>query len=148
MEEEYERSKEKQLIEDIELLKKQYIDEKLSINYAKSSHLWMINLYSSKLPEKICLLKDEVDEFNGYMENFDCNFPNKIIIKITVIYIGKDQYDEELIFSNKNGSAEYEEFVKDLGHHICKEGIKNITSTNPGIFYYSTPINSIFQLGN
>ena len=53
-----------------------------------------------------------------------------------------------VIFSNKNGSAEYEEFVKDLGHHICKEGIKNITSTNPGIFYYSTPINSIFQLGN
>lgn len=40
-------------------------------------------------------------------------------IKLAIVYVGPGQEDEQSIFRNERGSAEYEEFVSTLGWEVC-----------------------------
>ena len=40
------------------------------------------------------------------------------LFKAAVIYVGKNQEDENAVLNNSRGSAEYDEFVKSLGWKV------------------------------
>ena len=105
-------------------------------------HVGLQNLIAERGKERKASVLESSEQLMRDLRHLD-SMPTREPIKIAVVYVGPNQFDEDAIFSNSKGSDAYQKFVGTLGEEVnmsTHTGFRGGLDQKRGyVTYYSSP---------
>ena len=112
-----------------------------SLNYFQSwaflKHTNALNLEMMEQP-KLKLLDNSSEEFRILIRRLDTNCSPRMSIRVGVIYVRSEQYDQHSILSNTEGSEQYEQLLQYIGKPLHNNNFHKSLIGQPDILYHAT----------
>ena len=122
--ERYKARRQKELKEEIKALNEPYKNKELSL-----SHVYTFLMHAGILNRpNVTLLDETAKTFDILIKSLDKDYSLHSSIKIGVIYVKRNQFDQKSILHNEEGSVTYEKLIGLLGKPLEKDLIEGQSS--------------------
>lgn len=111
-------------------------------SWAFFKHVSALNLGAMEV-SKLKLLRGWSNEFRASIKFIDNECSPRMSVKVGVIYVKKEQYDQRSILSNTAGSTKYEQLLQTLGKPLKRRRYHKPLALQPDILYHATAIHEL-----
>eukprot|EP00826_Nyctotherus_ovalis_P036327 TRINITY_DN3210_c0_g5_i1.p1 TRINITY_DN3210_c0_g5~~TRINITY_DN3210_c0_g5_i1.p1 ORF type:complete len:293 (-),score=73.37 TRINITY_DN3210_c0_g5_i1:171-1049(-) len=111
-------------------------------SWAFFKHINALNLGAME-SSKLRLLRGWSSDFRSAIKFIDNECSPRMSVKVGVIYVKKEQYDQKSILFNIAGSAKYEQLLQTLGKPLKRRRYHKCLALQPDILYHATAIHEL-----